>query len=106
MTIDPDLAKGAFYHRSTPDDAAWATARLRSMPLPTNAWPDSIAWRSVPSTYIICSDDRAIRPEAQRKMATNADRSFEIDSDHSPFLSCPSTLASLLAELASGEERR
>jgi pimeloyl-ACP methyl ester carboxylesterase len=102
--IDPAQATVAFYHRCRPEDAAWATARLRPMPvatLTTHA-SDRVAWRSVPSTYIVCSDDQIISPDRQRAMAALAGGTVEIDSDHSPFLSCPAELAGILAGIASG----
>lgn len=100
--IDPDQATAAFYHRCRPDDAAWATARLRPMPTPTltTRASDSMAWRAVSSTYIVCSDDQIISPDRQRAMAANAGATVEIDSDHSPFLSCPGELAGVLASVA------
>jgi pimeloyl-ACP methyl ester carboxylesterase len=101
VSADPALSTLAFYHRCTTEDAQWATARLRPMPQSTLTTPasDVVAWRSVPSTYIVCTDDQIINPEMQRRMAKNATKSIEIDSDHSPFLSCPGALADVLVEL-------
>lgn len=102
VSIDPDLATTAFYHRCSPETAAWATGHLRPMPLTalTPGPSAAIAWDSVPTTYIVCTDDQIIGPERQRQMAQLADATIEIDSDHSPFLSCPATLAGILAGLA------
>ena len=103
VSIDPNIATVAFYNRCKPEDAAWATAHLRPMPtatLTTRA-SSSVAWRSVPSTYVVCTDDQVISPAVQRAMATNAGASVEIDSDHSPFLCCPAELAGLLASIVS-----
>ena len=58
-----------------------------------------LAWQVLPSAYIVCSDDRILSVAAQEQMASNADRTVRIDSDHSPFLSCPGALAEVLAEL-------
>jgi pimeloyl-ACP methyl ester carboxylesterase len=102
VSIDPALARQAFYHRCSPEEAAWATSRLRPMPPATLTAlaSQAVAWRSVPSTYIVCTDDQIIDPDMQRRMAENAGRTIEIDSDHSPFLSCPAQLAEVLAEVA------
>jgi pimeloyl-ACP methyl ester carboxylesterase len=103
ISIDPDIAPVGFYNRCKPGDAAWATAHLRPMPAATltmNA-SSSVAWRSVPSTYVVCTDDQVLSPAMQRAMATNASASLEIDSDHSPFLSCPTELAGLLSSIIS-----
>ena len=52
------------------------------------------------STYVVCGRDQAIHPEVQRTMARHADHVVEWDADHSPFLSDPARVATLLAELA------
>lgn len=57
------------------------------------------AWRYIPSTFIVCTDDRVIGIETQRTMASNADASREIDADHSPFFSRTEELAELIAEI-------
>jgi hypothetical protein len=60
-----------------------------------------VAWRSVPSTYVVCEHDRAIPVAAQEAMAGRAGRVLRIPSAHSPFLSRPAQLAGVLrAELA------
>jgi Alpha/beta hydrolase family len=56
------------------------------------------AWMTVPSSYVVCADDRAVRPEAQRERAVLVGASVELDSDHSPFLSRPAELARVIAE--------
>ena len=53
----------------------------------------------MPSTYIVCTDDQILSVAAQEQMAETADRSVHIDSDHSPFLSCPKALAELLRDI-------
>jgi pimeloyl-ACP methyl ester carboxylesterase len=100
--VDPQLATMAFYHRCRPEDAEWATARLRPMPTATliASTGEDPAWRRVPSTYIVCTDDQVIAPSTQRKMAAAAGSVVELDSDHSPFLSSPARLAEVLAGLA------
>ena len=100
--IDPGQATTAFYHRCSPEDAAWATARLRPMPLTSLMAPmdEPAAWRQVPSTYVLCTDDQIVSPVNQREMARHAGDVIDMDSDHSPFLSCPGELADALAGIA------
>ncbi len=100
-SVDPDEAASAFYHRCTTEDARWATAQLRPMPTSTLIAPPvlSPAWQALPSTYIVCDDDRILTTTAQEQMATNADATVRIDSDHSPFLSCPKALAAVLRSI-------
>jgi pimeloyl-ACP methyl ester carboxylesterase len=63
---------------------------------------DPPAWQAVPSTYIICTDDQILPAQAQEGMARHARDSHHIDSDHSPFLSCPERLAALFNDIAQG----
>ena len=55
-----------------------------------------------PSAYIVCSRDRAIPPSWQRQVA-HAElgvQPVELESGHSPMLSCPRELAAILDRLA------
>lgn len=62
-------------------------------------------WGSIPRTYIICTEDQAIRLNMQRKFIEDADAAFpanktdvvELPSAHSPFLNMPERLADYLA---------
>ena len=58
--------------------------------------PSEPAWKSVPSTYVVCTNDRAIPPEAQHWMASRADEVVEIHTDHSPFVTRPEFLADVV----------
>jgi pimeloyl-ACP methyl ester carboxylesterase len=59
------------------------------------------AWHTVPSTYVICEQDRAIPVAAQEAMSRRAKNVLRMASSHSPFLSHPAALAGILrAELA------
>jgi pimeloyl-ACP methyl ester carboxylesterase len=102
-SIDPNAARSVFYHRCSTEDADWATAHLRTMPTSVLIAPPppSPAWQVLPSTYIVCTDDRILSLSAQEQMAENADSTIRIDSDHSPFLSCPSILSEVLSEIIS-----
>lgn len=64
----------------------------------------SDGWGSVPRTYIVCTEDRALRPSLQRKFIEDADATFPqqptdvvtLESSHSPFLSVPERLVDVL----------
>lgn len=103
-SIDPDAAPSAFYNRCSAKDADWATAHLRSMPTSTltTSPPALPAWRVLPSAYIVCTDDRILSTRVEEQMAENAGSVKRIDSDHSPFLSCPDILSGVLQEIISG----
>ena len=88
-----------FFHRTNATLARFATAQLRPMrsEVPSEPVADP-AWTSVPSSYVVCSDDRAVRPEAQRARAALVGTATELDSDHSPFLSRAPELAAVIAD--------
>ena len=55
------------------------------------------AWRTTPSTYIVCAQDGAIPAQLQRELfAPRAQAVLELNASHSPFLSQPAALAELL----------
>jgi pimeloyl-ACP methyl ester carboxylesterase len=54
------------------------------------------AWRSIPSTYIICDSDNAVPVAVQELFAERADDVLRLSSSHSPFLSQPAALARLI----------
>ena len=93
-----------FFGHCSPDDADWAMERIRDQALkpftevtPLRSWPD------VPSSYVLCTDDRACNPDWSRRAVRErlGVEPIELDgSDHSPFLSRPAELASLLVRLA------
>ena len=101
ITVDPDLAVEAFYADCEPADAADAVARL----VPEHAAgfgqsPRAVAWRERPSTYVLCTEDRAVLPPLQRNLAARCDDVVEIAASHSPFTSRPGELTSILLDLA------
>ena len=58
-------------------------------------------WGSVPRTYIVCTNDQALRPAVQEKFIAEADAAFpgnptsvvRLEASHSPFFSMPGELA-------------
>ena len=59
------------------------------------------AWRTIPTTYVVCAEDRMIHPDTQREMAAAAGAEVvEWPSSHSPFLSHPDLVADLVARRA------
>lgn len=58
------------------------------------------AWRTVPSTYVICEGDQALQTAMQTKMAANATRVERLGTGHSPFLAAHTELAALLGRIA------
>ncbi len=102
-SVDPSAARSVFYNKCSKEDSDWATAQLRTMPTSVliAAPPPSPAWQVLPSTYIVCTDDRILSQSAQEQMAENADSTIRIESDHSPFMSCPRELGEVLNRIIS-----
>jgi pimeloyl-ACP methyl ester carboxylesterase len=57
------------------------------------------AWQQVPSTYLVCADDRGTPAELQREFAARAGNVVELDSGHHPFLSRPAAVRDLVLSL-------
>ncbi|HLN18498.1 MAG TPA: alpha/beta hydrolase [Acidimicrobiales bacterium] len=103
MSVNPEFAAAAFYGDCDPDMAQAAVAKLRPMVVgdtPDMSSGDPPAWRSVPSTYVVCIEDRTIAPDDQRAMAANATNVVEWPTSHSPFFSQPDLVVDLLVDLA------
>jgi hypothetical protein len=92
-------ARDLLFHRTSAPLAGFAMSRLRPMTslVPVEPVPDP-AWTSVPSSYVVCGDDRVVRPEAQRERAALVGMSVELDTDHSPFFSSAAPLADFIAD--------
>ncbi|MFG1840769.1 alpha/beta hydrolase [Micromonospora sp. NPDC049175] len=52
-----------------------------------------VGWRHLPSTAIVCAEDRATPPALQRSQAARATRTVELPAGHHPMLSHPHLLA-------------
>jgi pimeloyl-ACP methyl ester carboxylesterase len=101
VSVDPAVGRDAFYADCSDADADWALARLDLHPAIALQQPVPVAaWREVPSTYVVCSDDRAIPPWIQETFAARATNTVVWPTSHSPFLSQPDLVVDLLATLA------
>jgi pimeloyl-ACP methyl ester carboxylesterase len=101
MSIDRDVAAAMFYNDCDAESTAWALDRLRPQALASlQQQPAAVAWRSRPSTYVVCADDRTVHPELQRILARRCTDVVQWPTGHSPFLSQPALVANLLTELA------
>jgi pimeloyl-ACP methyl ester carboxylesterase len=59
----------------------------------------SAAWRHVPSTYLVCGQDRGTHAALQRKFAGRAGSVVELEAGHHPFLSQPASVRDLILAL-------
>lgn len=97
---DAELARQFMYADCDSDLAEGAIARLR----PQAQSPYSVAcplddYPSVPTTSIVCSDDRLVNPEWSREFAKArlGAELVQLPGSHSPFMSRPADLAEVLA---------
>lgn len=57
------------------------------------------AWQHLPSTYLVCADDRGTPAERQRAFARRAGAVVELDAGHHPFLSQPAAVRDVVLGL-------
>jgi pimeloyl-ACP methyl ester carboxylesterase len=99
--LDPAAAAEMLFTQSSPGEAAAHAAALVAQNMaPGDQAPQRVAWREVPSTYIVCEQDRTLSPILQRRLAGRATVTESWDSDHTPFLRVPAEVARLLAGIA------
>ena len=101
VTVDPGAAADALYHDCAPDDVARALSLLDAQRMDSLQTPATrAAWRDIPTTYALCTDDRAVPAGLQRSFAARASEVVEWPTSHSPFLSRPELVTALLADRA------
>lgn len=97
--VDPDMVREYFLQDCDESTIEQAVARLaRQSITPFSQPPREIAWRSTPSSYIVCTKDLATPAETQRGRIRRGVRRVEFDAGHHPFLSRPDRFAQLLAD--------
>jgi len=103
-SVAASAVRDLFYGDCTVEGSDKATLLLVPEPVGPASTPVHVTaqrWGSVPRSYIVCTQDRAISPAQQRAMiaSVGVDRVVEMDSSHSPFISQPERLAALLIDL-------
>jgi pimeloyl-ACP methyl ester carboxylesterase len=97
--LQGDGVPGALYRDCDPATQQWAIQRLDAQSTASFRQPPrGVAWKSRPTTYVVCTEDRTIPAWMQRTMAGQADRVIDLPASHSPFLSMPERLVGVLAE--------
>jgi hypothetical protein len=88
--VDESLARSA-WERLTPNATTGFTETC-----PIDRWPD------VPSSYVLCTEDRIIGPAWSRRVSETrlGAPAIELPGSHSPMLSRPSHLARVLDEVS------
>jgi len=100
-SVDPGRAIEFFFHDCDPEIARAAVRRLGPMSVAAmSGTVRDAGWRAKPSSYIVCTDDRALPLSLQRSCAARTTEVIELATSHSPFLSRPDELARVLADRA------
>ena len=96
-----EIAINAAYNGCSEEDIAFASSRLVPEPLIPVMTPIGLPqerFKSIERTGVICTEDRSITPEFQKKRYEEAGCNTKIlASGHSPFFSKASELTQILA---------
>jgi hypothetical protein len=102
-TKDEEVAREYLFHDCPPDVTHWALSTLRLMFAKQALIEKSplVTWPQVPSSYISCSDDRALNPDwwdtaARKRLGVEPIR---FQAGHAPHVSRPAELATILDSL-------
>jgi pimeloyl-ACP methyl ester carboxylesterase len=101
---DDEVAARLVFHDCDPETLAWALSTRREFS-PTALYRERIdPDNGIPSTYVVATEDRTIRPAWQRRMARErlGVEPVEVESGHCPNVSRPERVAEILAGLAGG----
>ena len=97
--VRTELAEALFLQDCDSEAVEGAFARLTRQTASVVAEPvRRAAWHDLPSTYLVCADDRATPPDVQRAQARRAGRVIELPTGHHPMLSRPDLLAEVLRQ--------
>lgn len=100
FTVRPDALADTFLQDCDPEIQRAATERTARQSLAVLQEPVRAAvWKDVPSTYLVCADDRGTPADLQRAFATRAGKVVELAAGHHPFLSQPSAVRDLVLGL-------
>ncbi len=100
FTVRPDALAETFLQDCGPEIQRQATDKTARQSLAVLEQPvRSAAWQHVPSTYLVCAEDRGTPAGLQREFAGRAGSVVEIDAGHHPFLSQPAAVRDLILGL-------
>jgi pimeloyl-ACP methyl ester carboxylesterase len=105
-TMPPEAARVGLMNCCDDEQAAWAQSLRGRQPVAPFTHPASLnssaTFANLPRAYVMCLQDRAIKPALQRLMLERAgcDPVIEIDTDHSVWASRPEELTAALNRLA------
>jgi pimeloyl-ACP methyl ester carboxylesterase len=100
FTVRSDALAGTFLQDCDPEIQREAIDKTARQSLAVLEQPvQSAAWRHLPSTYLLCAEDRGTPAESQREFARRSGSVVELDAGHHPFLSQPAAVRDLILAL-------
>ena len=102
LWIDRNAFHEAFAADATATEAAVMAAVQKPLSMASfNGSPGSPAWKTIPSWYLVCTDDHMIPPPAQQFLAGRMGATVQsVGSSHAPFMSQPRAIADIIAAAA------
>jgi hypothetical protein len=100
-SADADVAQRFLYHDCDEEALSWALTTRREF-YPSGAYDEQISlYQAAPSSYVLATEDRTIRPTWQAQMARKrlGVEPLTINAGHCPNVSRPVELAALLLAL-------
>ena len=98
--VRPELLADTFLQDCDREVQAQAADHLARQGVQVLGQPvGAAAWQQVPSTYLVCAQDRGTPAHLQREFARRAGDVVELDAGHHPFLSQPHGVRDLLLRL-------
>ena len=98
--VRPELLVETFLQDCDPEIRAHAADHLARQSVRVTAAPvGAAAWQQVPTTYLVCAEDRGTPARLQREFARRAGSVVELDAGHHPFLSRPAAVRDLVLSL-------
>jgi pimeloyl-ACP methyl ester carboxylesterase len=104
-TMPDEASPAALYGNCSDEVAAWAVARQQPQPVAPFTQKAEIPYgvfESIPRSYVLCTEDKAIPPQLQRRMLETAGVTdvVELATDHQPHLSMTAELVEAVDRLA------
>ncbi|KAL5042641.1 hypothetical protein BDW71DRAFT_136851 [Aspergillus fruticulosus] len=96
-------AEAAFHDLTPEEQQKWSSELVHTSRAVFSGTSKYEPWQRIPSTYILCEEDRALPLQSQEMMAAKlgTDLTYRLKSSHSPFFSMPDHLADVLEDLVS-----
>ena len=100
FTVRPELLVETFLQDCDAQVQAAAAPYLARQSLKVLGQPvGAAAWERLPTTYLVCAQDRGTPPALQREYARRAGAVVELDAGHHPFLSQPDAVRDVILKL-------